>query len=125
MIDHLSLPVSDLSRSKAFYQRALAPIGYGLLREFPGVAAFGANGIPDLWLVEAKDLGATIHLALHADRRQAVHDFHREALAAGGRDNGAPGPRPQYTPTYYAAFVFDPDGHNLEVVTHQAEAPGK
>jgi len=125
MIDHLSVPVRDLAKSKAFYAQALAPLGYVQLHEYPGVAAFGADGIPDFWIVEQENANGTLHVALRARARQAVHDFHREALAAGGKDNGAPGPRPHYTPTCYAAFVFDPDGHNVEVVTHEAEGASR
>ena len=121
MIDHVSIPVRDFEASKAFYERVLAPIGYTKLMEVPGAVGFGMGGKPDLWLETANAKVATLHVAVRAMDREAVHGFHREALAAGGRDNGPPGPRPNYGPTYYAAFVHDPDGHNLEVVCHCAE----
>lgn len=119
MIDHISLNVSNLAASKAFYVAALAPLGYGVLMEFPGVVGLGAGGKPDLWLNEGK--ASPSHIAILAPNRAAVAAFHAAALAAGGKDNGGPGPRPQYHPGYYGAFVHDPDGYNLEAVTHTPE----
>lgn len=118
MIDHVSVPVSNLARSVAFYRAALAPLGYELLAEYPGVAGFGAQKKPDLWLTE-KPPGATIHVALHAATRSLVDAFHKAALAAGGSDNGAPGVRAHYHPHYYGGFVLDPDGHNVEACCHE------
>jgi catechol 2,3-dioxygenase-like lactoylglutathione lyase family enzyme len=121
MIDHLSLPVSDMARSRAFYEKALAPLGYTVQHDYGNEAlGLGTPGKADLWLTPGGG-GARLHVALRAMDREAVHAFHREALAAGGKDNGAPGPRPNYTPNYYAAFVHDPDGHNVEVVCYCAE----
>ena len=120
MIDHVSLNVSSLDRSKRFYTAALAPLGYKVVMEFPGVAGIGAGGKPDFWVAEGK-AGEPIHVAFASERRDQVDAFHRAALAAGGRDNGAPGLRPQYHPTYYGAFVLDPDGHNIEAVCHGPE----
>ena len=121
MLDHIGIQVGDLERSKTFYAAALAPLGYGLAYEFDEGAGFGSGeGIPDFWISKG-DPKTSTHVAFHVDERSAVHAFHEAALAAGGSDNGAPGPRPQYTPTYYAAYVHDPDGHNIEVVCHEAE----
>lgn len=125
MIDHLGLPVSDYARSKAFYLQALAPLGAGLALEVSAEqtgdrahAGFGRDGKPSLWISPAPG-GAKVHAAIVADDRAAVDAFHRAALAAGGTDNGAPGLRPHYHPDYYAAFVLDPDGHNIEAVCHR------
>src|SRR2546423_1002836 len=120
MIDHTGISVSDFERSKAFYRAALAPLGYELLMEFPGGAGFGVPPRPDFWIGQGEPNRPAIHIAFAATRAQ-VDAFHRAALAAGGRDNGAPGLRPHYHANYYAAFVIGPDGHNIEVVCH---APG-
>lgn len=126
MIDHTGITVSDLARSKAFYTAALAPIGYQLLMEFPAavtghadVAGFGEPPKPDFWLGSGTPNQPPLHVAFRAANRQQVDAFHAAALAAGGRDNGAPGLRPHYHPDYCGAFVLDPDGHNIEVVCHQ------
>ncbi|MEP6898156.1 MAG: VOC family protein [Rhodanobacter sp.] len=128
MLDHLGMPVSDIARSRAFYLQALAPLGYGIELEFTaeqtGARApigFGANGKPSFWLGEGQP-AAPIHIALVAASRAAVDGFHRAALAAGGRDNGAPGLRPHYHADYYGAFVLDPDGYNIEAVCHALQA---
>ncbi len=125
MIDHLGLQVSDLNKSKVFYQQALAPLGYALLIElskeqtggFSG-AGFGIAPKPDFWIGEGTPNQPPIHVAFRAEDRAIVDAFHQAALAAGGRDNGAPGLRPHYHPNYYGAFVLDPDGHNIEAVFH-------
>ena len=124
MIDHISLNVSDPAVSRAFYVKALAPLGYEVAAEYGpvvGLKAADAEGGPgaDLWLAPAMD-PAPVHLALTAATAEQVDAFHTAALAAGGRDNGVPGERPHYHPGYYAAFVLDPDGNNLEVVFHGA-----
>jgi len=121
MIDHVSLPVRDYAKSKAFYQRALAPLGYELLMEFGSSCGFGAGGKPDLWLNGEPKGHAPIHVALQAANRKAVDAFYTAALVAGAVDNGKPGLRKDYHPTYYGAFVLDPDGHNLEAVCHLPE----
>jgi catechol 2,3-dioxygenase-like lactoylglutathione lyase family enzyme len=124
MLDHTGFPVSDYARSKAFYLQALAPLGYALVMEVQQdendspAAGFGADGKPDLWIGGEGGLQRPIHIAIAAPNRAAVDAFHRAALAAGGKDNGAPGLRPHYHPSYYAAFVLDPDGHNIEAVCH-------
>lgn len=122
MIDHISLSVSRPSVSRAFYEQALAPLGYRVVMELGPVCALGAPGptgqvAPELWLVPERT-PTTVHLALAAASTAQVDAFHAAGLAAGGRDNGAPGERPHYHPGYYAAFVLDPDGHNLEAVYH-------
>jgi len=121
MIDHLTLKVRDLARSKAFFAAALAPLGYEVLMEFPGMLGMGADKKPDLWLSQDPENARPTHLALCAPSRKAVDAFHVAALAAGGKDNGRPGIRADYHPTYYAAFVLDENGHNLEAVVHRPE----
>jgi len=124
MIDHMGFPVSDYARAKAFYEKALAPLGYVLVMEVSQsendqkAAGFGVGGKPDLWIGGEGGLNRLIHVAIAAKDRAAVDTFYHAALAAGGSDNGAPGLRPHYHPNYYAAFVFDPDGHNVEAVCH-------
>ena len=128
MIDHVGFPVADYARSKAFYAEALAPLGYTLLMEVQQdandslAAGFGANGKPDFWIGGEGGLNHAMHVAITARDRAAVNAFYREALAAGGRDNGAPGLRPHYHANYYGAFVLDPDGHNIEAVCHRKQA---
>lgn len=129
MIDHLTLRVPDVRRSIEFYRAALAPLGYELLREmeFPGmglVAAFGKAPKPTLWLAPATADHITPtgqHLALKAENRAQVDAFHAAALAAGARDDGAPGLRAEYHPSYYGAFVVDLNGVHLEACTHRPE----
>jgi catechol 2,3-dioxygenase-like lactoylglutathione lyase family enzyme len=125
MIDHTGLHFTDPARSRAFYQRALAPLGYAILREIPmqftgGKVVFGMGVAPkpDLWLAEGTPERPPLHIALRADSRAQVDAFYAEALAAGGTDNGPPGTRPHYHEHYYGAFVLDPDGHNIEAVCH-------
>ena len=125
MIDHIGFPVSDYARAKAFYTQALAPLGYSLIMEVteqdrPGesAAGFGAEGKPDFWIGGEGALNKPVHIAIAAKDRATVDAFHKAALAAGGRDNGAPGIRAHYHPNYYGAFVLDPDGHNIEAVCH-------
>jgi catechol 2,3-dioxygenase-like lactoylglutathione lyase family enzyme len=121
MIDHVTANVSDFERAKRFYVQALEPLGYSLRMEFDGAAGFGAaEGMPDFWIGSRSERGAT-HVAFSAPDRAAVDAFHAAALEAGGTDNGAPGLRPHYHETYYAAFVHDPDGNNLEAVCHRPE----
>src|SRR5262249_14968529 len=127
VIDHVGFPVSDYVRSKAFYLTALAPLGYTLIMEVQQhendspAAGFGANGKPDFWIGGEGGLNRIMHIAIRAKDRAAVDAFYRAALAAGGKDNGAPGLRTHYHPSYYGAFVLDPDGHNIEAVCHTPE----
>ena len=121
MIDHVGFPVSDYGRSKAFYEKALAPLGYTLQMEFPEAAGFGSGeGIPDFWVVTNEERGAT-HVAFTAKDRATVDAFFEAATSAGGKDNGAPGVRAHYHENYYAAFVHDADGNNIEAVCHRPE----
>lgn len=125
MIDHLGVVVRDYARSKAFYAQALAPTGHARVVEMKGALAGGRDTAgfchedgSDFWISEGEP-SQPLHLAFRVASRAAVHAFHEAALAAGGTDNGAPGLRPQYHAHYYAAFVLDPDGHNLEAVCHE------
>jgi catechol 2,3-dioxygenase-like lactoylglutathione lyase family enzyme len=128
MIDHLSLPVSDVEATARTYAQALAPLGYSLVmsitREqipqlpFKQMAGLGAKGKPDLWLRTARTTVDATHIALRAEHRKDVEAFHVAALAAGLIDDGGPGVRAHYHRNYYAAFVRDLDGHSLEVVCH-------
>ncbi|MCW6507386.1 VOC family protein [Lichenifustis flavocetrariae] len=127
MIDHLGVPARDLARSRAFFLAALAPLGIGVVMdvtaEQTGGSAhvgFGANGKPFFWLGDGHPAGGPVHVAFTAETPEAVRLFHRAAIAAGGTDNGAPGLRPHYHPDYYAAFIVDPDGNNVEAVCHTA-----
>ncbi len=117
MFDHVGLKIQDLARSIAFYQAALGALGHELASSGDDYAGFGPKGEPALWLyVNAGGAGPGTHVALRASSRAAVERFHAAGLAAGGRDNGAPGLRPDYSATYYAAFLLDPDGHHVEAV---------
>jgi catechol 2,3-dioxygenase-like lactoylglutathione lyase family enzyme len=127
LFDHITLSVSDYARSKAFYERALAPIGAKLIMEFGKAAGFGREGKPDLWIGEGPSSFQTpeqlhpitpMHVALSARSRAEVDAFFAAAIAAGGHDFGKPGIREHYHPNYYAAFVLDPDGHDIEAVFH-------
>ncbi|MCA6111771.1 VOC family protein [Bradyrhizobium cenepequi] len=124
MIDHIGFPVSDYQRSLAFYQQALAPLDYTLIMEVTQenrayrAAGFGAGGKPDFWIGGEGGLEKPLHVAIVAKDRATVDAFYKAAIAAGGRDNGAPGIRAHYHPNYYGAFVLDPDGHNIEAVCH-------
>jgi catechol 2,3-dioxygenase-like lactoylglutathione lyase family enzyme len=127
ILDHIGISVSDFDRAKAFYAKALAPLGISLVMEFGKAAGFGRGGKPELWIGEGKATYQTdeqlrsitpIHVCLKAKSRDEVDAFHRAALAAGGKDHGAPGLRPEYHAGYYGAFALDPDGHNVEAVFH-------
>lgn len=118
MIDHVGLRVADFAKSKAFYTAALKPVGYTVLMEFGGNTAGMGDKAPYFWISEGEPSTA-VHIAFHTEDRKVVHEFYDAAIAAGGRDNGGPGPRPHYHENYYAAFVFDPDGNNIEVVCHK------
>jgi catechol 2,3-dioxygenase-like lactoylglutathione lyase family enzyme len=121
VIDHVTIGVSDLARSRAFYARALVPLGFAEIGPPPGEAneiEFGLEEAADFAISTQYGTGAPVHVAFAADRREQVDAFHSAALASGGRDNGAPALRPEYSGGYYAAFVLDPDGHNIEAVHH-------
>jgi catechol 2,3-dioxygenase-like lactoylglutathione lyase family enzyme len=124
MFDHVKFGCSDYSASKAFFLKALAPLGVAVVSEGP--PAYGvelsADGKASLCLCSSDEKPVPLHLAFVARDRRQVDAFHRAALEAGGTDNGAPGLRPHYHANYYAAFVIGPDGHNIEAVCHQPEA---
>lgn len=127
-VDHTSLSVSDFANAKAFYTAALKPLGITVLMEFPkavtgnvDVAGLGSNGKPFFWLAGAGKTAPRIHIAFTADSRADVDAFYKAAIGAGGTDNGPPGIRAMYHPTYYGAFVLDADGHNVEAVCHKPE----
>lgn len=119
MYDHIGLHVKDLAASVAFYQAALAPFGYELCSRDETSAGLGPPGAPALWLYAGTTAG-TAHVAFRAGDRATVDRFHQRGIAAGGRDHGKPGLRADYAPTYYAAFVLDPDGNNVEAVCMEA-----
>ena len=118
-LDHLNLPVADLARSRAFYEELLDPFGFPVNRDFADVAVgFGAGPNAILALVRTGSSVQPIHIAFRLDSRPEVDRFYSLAVSLGAGDNGSPGPRPQYHEHYYAGFVRDPDGHNLEAVCH-------
>ena len=126
MIDHVGIPVSDIARSTEFYLKALEPLGISIVMEVSAeqtghgaAVGFGANFKPFFWIGGAGGLGVGhVHVAFAAPSRAAVDAFYRAAITAGGKDNGKPGLRPHYHENYYAAFVLDFDGHNIEAVCH-------
>lgn len=121
MIDHVGLLVSDYARSKAFFERALVPLGYSLFMEHEiSGAGFGRGGKPDFW-IKQRDPNVVVHVAFASDDRATVDAFYEVAISAGGSANGGPALRPEYHPTYYGAFVLDPDGNNVEAVCHRPE----
>jgi catechol 2,3-dioxygenase-like lactoylglutathione lyase family enzyme len=122
MIHHLDFTVTNFEKSRSFYIRALAPLALALVMERERVAGFGQLPDPVFWIRKGTPLEGRMHIAFLAQSREAVDAFHREAIAAGGTDNGAPGLRPRYADHYYAAFVLDPDGHNIEAVCRVTEA---
>jgi catechol 2,3-dioxygenase-like lactoylglutathione lyase family enzyme len=127
MLDHIGFPVTDYARSKAFYTRALEPLGFRVVMEVnlsddgeDGYAGFGDDR-PHFWIGTGKPLTGRLHVAFTARNRAEVRAFYKAAIAAGGTDNGPPGLRPHYHENYYGAFVLDPDGHNIEAVNHLPE----
>lgn len=122
VLDHIGFNVSDFPASKAFYLQALAPLGIVVAAEGDGWVMFGRPGKPQFWIGSFGSVPGPIHIAFAADNREKVRQFHEAALAAGGKDNGAPGLREHYHPNYYGAFVIGPDGHNIEAVCHAPPA---
>ena len=125
MFDHVKFGVSDYPASKAFFLKALEPLGVAVVSE--GVPTYGVelsppNGKSSLCKYQTEEKPANLHLAFMAENRRQVEAFYRATVEAGGKDNGAPGLRPHYHANYYAAFVISPDGHNIEVVRHEPEA---
>lgn len=121
MIDHVAIYVSDIDRSRRFYEQALEPLGYTVVMEMEEFVAFGPEGGAKFGVRSGKDASTTTHVAFTTEDRAVVDAFHEAATAAGGADTGAPGVREHYHPTYYAAFVADPDGNNIEAVCHKPE----
>jgi catechol 2,3-dioxygenase-like lactoylglutathione lyase family enzyme len=129
MLDHIGFPVSDFARAKAFYEKALAPLGIGVVMEVTKAesggayegAGFGEQRKPYFWIGSGAALTGRLHVAFTAKDRASVDAFYKAAMAAGATDNGPPGLRPHYHPNYYGAFVLDPDGHNIEAVCHKPE----
>jgi catechol 2,3-dioxygenase-like lactoylglutathione lyase family enzyme len=128
VLDHIGFPVTDFERSKAFYTKVLEPLGYHLLRNVDlsdetgpgGYAGFGSER-PQFWIGTGKPVSGRLHVAFVAKDRALVRQFYDAAIAAGAKDNGPPGLRPHYHANYYGAFVIDPDGHNIEAVSHLPE----
>lgn len=121
MLDHIGIGATNLKASKAFFLAALAPLGVSVVKEIPEAVGLGRDGKPSFWLGASEVQCGPLHLAFTAETRTQVDDFYRRAIAAGGKDNGPPGLRPQYHPNYYGAFVIGPDGHNVEAVCHRPE----
>jgi catechol 2,3-dioxygenase-like lactoylglutathione lyase family enzyme len=115
VIEHVSLRCKNVRKSRTFYEKALAPLGYRVTQVYPGAVGFKADGHTSFWLGKGR-VGSPTHIAFRARGRRAVRAFHQAALDAGGKEHGAPGLRAGYGPNYYAAFVLDPDGHNMEAV---------
>ncbi len=129
VLDHVGVSVRDFQGAKAFYSRALAPLGIALVMEFDGAAGFGADGKPEFWIggdtasfqtPEQVRIITPVHICFATKSRGEVDAFYQEALAAGGRDFGPPGIRAHYHANYYGAFVIDPSGHNIEAAFHGA-----
>jgi catechol 2,3-dioxygenase-like lactoylglutathione lyase family enzyme len=122
MVDHVVFVVSDYAASKAFFLKALEPLGVAVVLEGQHGIELSSRDKASVCMFQTEEKPAHLHLAFKADNRQQVEAFYRAALKAGGKDNGAPGLRPHYHANYYAAFVIGPDGHNIEVVCHAPEA---
>ena len=121
IIDHIGFGVSDIEASKEFYIKCLEPLGIKIFFEEGSNVGFGKDGKAPFWFGPNSDASRKIHIAFVAENRSQVDAFYKAAIAAGGNDNGPPGIREIYHPSYYAAFVFDPDGHNIEAVCHRSE----
>jgi predicted lactoylglutathione lyase len=118
MLAHITIHVNDIDTDKEFYAKALAPLGYGVMSEHPEwkLAGIGKDGKSEIWVYAGEGAKQVAHVAFTAESKEQVQQFYDAALAAGGKDNGAPGYRKDYAPGYYAAFVFDPSGNNIEAV---------
>jgi catechol 2,3-dioxygenase-like lactoylglutathione lyase family enzyme len=124
MLDHITLTVSDLPKSRAFYEKVLAPLGYKVRMQWEQYCGFGDEKKPYFWLKHGDPPSRPMHIAFEAKSHAAVDLFYSAAITAGATDNGAPGPRPHYHENYYGAFVFDVDGHPIEAVCHAPESNG-
>ena len=128
MIDHFGINVSDLARSKAFYTATLAPLRYRIVKNLPVAIGFGVSDgfgkspdpAGDFWIIKTDPLTTKLHFAFSAESKEIVTAVYDAGLKAGGKSNGEPGMRPQYHNRYFAAFIIDPDGHNIEAVCHTA-----
>ena len=125
MIDHMGINVTNLEKAKLFYQKTLAPLGYEVLAEYPAsvtgnvaVVGLGVKPKPDFWITQGSTGKPPLHVAFRAKTKIEVDEFYKEAISAGGKDNGRPGLRPHYHANYYGAFILDPDGNNIEAVCH-------
>jgi catechol 2,3-dioxygenase-like lactoylglutathione lyase family enzyme len=117
MLDHITITVSNFGKSCSFYDHALAPLGMTrLFADGDNAAGYGMNGRAFFWIAQQDQPASHAHIAFSAKTRESIVGFYEAALAHGGRDNGPPGPRPKYHDHYFAAFVFDPDGNNVEAV---------
>ncbi len=125
VVDHVGFAVADYQRSRAFYEKALSPLGLTLIKEFSGAAAgFGRSGKPSFFIeAHGEPVRGRLHIALSAETRSQVDAFHAAAIEAGGIDNGAPGVRAIYHADYYGGYVLDPDGNNIEAVCHKPAEP--
>ena len=121
VIDHLIMSVGNVEASREFYEKALDPLGYRVVMEMEGACGFGILQKPDFFIKQGEAVTPPVHLAFAARDRAAVDAFYQAAMAAGATDNGPPGLREDYHPSYYGAFVFDLDGHNIEAVCHRPE----
>jgi catechol 2,3-dioxygenase-like lactoylglutathione lyase family enzyme len=123
MFDHITLSVSDYKKSKEFYSKILKPLGYELVMEFEDdTACFGEGKKPSFIIHPKGKTTPKLHIAFKSKNRAGVDAFYQAAIAAGGKDNGAPGIRAEYHPNYYAAYIYDFDGHNIEAVCHNSES---
>ena len=122
MFDHVGFGVSDYAASKAFFLKALEPLGVKSVMEGEHGLGLGQNNKPSLWIFRSTEKPMRLHIAFTAENRRQVEAFYQAALEAGGKDNGAPGLRPHYHPNYYGAFIIGPDGHNVEAVCHKPDA---
>ena len=123
MIDHIVVNVRNLKESRRFYDQALAPLGYRLVKEFPGGIGYGMGAKADFWMMQRDPHSEAVHVAFACGTRSLVDAFHAAAVSAGGRDFGRPGIRVHYHADYYGAFVLDPDGNNIEAICHEAQTP--
>src|SRR5271170_7520589 len=120
MLDHIGLRTKKLDALVGFYETSLKPLGYAKLAAYDGGAGFGKGKTSSLWIVASKEGPSSVHVALESPTRKAVDAFYKAAIEGGAKDNGKPGIRADYSPTYYAAFVIDPDGNNVEAVCMKA-----
>jgi catechol 2,3-dioxygenase-like lactoylglutathione lyase family enzyme len=121
VIDHVILNVRDYEESRRFYEQALEPLGYEVVMEVGPMCAFGKEGKPEFWIGQRGKPSSPVHVAFTSPDRATVDAFFEAAVAAGGADNGPPGPRTHYHEDYYGAFVYDPDRNNIEAVCHKPE----